>query len=68
MLCDMDIHLHSSFQIFQKFLGHNRNVMNFTEKRKKNGQKMVKKLEQKEYKLRMRLRKRERQREKQRLI
>ena len=53
MLCDMDIHLHSSFQIFQKFLGHNRNVMNFTEKwkeKQKNGQK----LEQKENKLRMR--------------
>ena len=53
MLCDMDIHLHSSFQIFQKFLGHNRNVMNFTEKRKEK-QKMVKKLEQKEQKLRKR--------------
>ena len=53
MLCDMDIHLHSSFQIFQKFLGHNRYVMNFTENEKES-KKMVKKLEQKEHKLKMR--------------
>ena len=52
MLCDMDIHLHSSFQIFQKFLGHNRYVMNFTEKREEK-HKNEEKVEQKENKLRI---------------